>query len=93
MTRIASVKGVFFDYGGVIEDLKSDEVSFGKGVSIIREMLATVGIGVEEGVLASSLRSGQHAYEQWYRLNGFRGYSVNYKASCWQCLMKMYRFF
>jgi putative hydrolase of the HAD superfamily len=72
MTKIASVKGVFFDYGGVIEDLQSDEASFAKGVSIITEMLGQGGIGIEKNVLAASLRSGQSAYEQWYLQNDYR---------------------
>jgi putative hydrolase of the HAD superfamily len=72
MAKIGSVKGVFFDYGGVIEDLRSDDASFRKGVSIIAEMLGKVGIGIEEDALGAFLRSGQSAYEQWYRQNGYR---------------------
>jgi putative hydrolase of the HAD superfamily len=72
MKKLGSVKGVFFDYGGVIEDLQSDEASFAKGVSIIGEMLAKVGVVIGYDVLAASLRSGQTAYEEWYRHNGYR---------------------
>ena len=72
MTRIGSVKGVFLDYGGVIEDLHADEVLFSKGVSILAKMLGRAGVDLEEEVLAASLQAGQSAYETWYRQNGYR---------------------
>ena len=72
MARITDVKGVFFDYGGVLENAYSDEGQFLKGVSIISELLDEEGIHVHPDRLAGELRSGQQAYNGWYSEHGFK---------------------
>jgi putative hydrolase of the HAD superfamily len=72
MSRRVDVKGVFFDYGGVVEDLQSDRTTFQKGVSILSEMLEDAGIRMGAEDLARSLREGQGDYEKWYRKNEYR---------------------
>ena len=72
MAKITDVKGVFLDYGGVVEDACPDEDQYLKGVSIISNILNDAGIAVDREALADKLRLGQTAYEDWYRDKGFR---------------------
>ena len=65
----SAVKGVIFDYGGVIENLHPSEALFQKGVHFIQAILEREGIEVSEERLSSSLKSGQAAYEEWYEAN------------------------
>jgi len=72
MAKLDDVKGVFLDYGGVIEDIQPDPMLFKKGVAILKEMLEGAGVHIEPDVLVNLLREGQKGYEDWYRHNGFR---------------------
>jgi putative hydrolase of the HAD superfamily len=72
MAKIRDVKGVFFDYGGVVEDVHFDEVEFRKGVFIISDMVRDSGIRIDSSTFYQTLRSGQKAYDDWYRVNDFR---------------------
>jgi putative hydrolase of the HAD superfamily len=72
MKPIPDVKGVFLDYGGVVEDAHPDDVQFLKGVSIISGILKEAGIALDATSLAEKLRSGQSAYNSWYNKNDFR---------------------
>ena len=69
---IPDVKGVFLDYGGVVEDVHPDEDQFLKGVSIISGILRDVDIAIDPKTLAGTLQSGQEAYNGWNRDNGFK---------------------
>ncbi len=66
------IKGVFFDYGGVIENIFPDEASYARGVGIIRGILEGIGVSMTEGALTSAIKKGISAYESWYRSNGYR---------------------
>jgi putative hydrolase of the HAD superfamily len=72
MAGIPDVKGVFLDYGGVVEDVRPDEDQFRRGVSIISDILGDAGIAIDRESLSDALRSGQGAYDAWYRENGYR---------------------
>jgi putative hydrolase of the HAD superfamily len=72
MAIITDVKGVFLDYGGVVENAYPDEGQFLKGVSIISKLLSEEGIDVDIETLARELRSGQRAYNSWYSTHGFK---------------------
>ena len=72
MAKIRDVKGAFFDYGGVVEDVHFDEVQFRKGVSIISDMVGNAGIRIDSDTLYDSLCTGQKAYDDWYSENDFR---------------------
>jgi hypothetical protein len=63
MAGIPDVKGVFLDYGGVVEDVRPDEDQFRRGVSIISDMLGDAGIAIDRESLADALQSGQGAYD------------------------------
>ncbi len=66
------IKGVFFDYGGVIEDIFPDEVLYARGVRILRGILEAIGVSMTEDALDSALKKGLSAYESWYGQNGYR---------------------
>jgi putative hydrolase of the HAD superfamily len=72
MAKIRDVKGVFLDYGGVVEDVHFDEIQFRKGVSIISDMIEDAGIRIDPDTLYDTLRSGQRSYDDWYRGNDFQ---------------------
>ena len=72
MVKIPDVKGVFLDYGGVVEDAHPDQDQFLKGVSILSGILQDADIAIDRKKLENMLRSGQRDYEGWYRDNGFR---------------------
>ena len=65
-------KGIFFDYGGVIEDLASNEDSVRKGISAIQGILERRGVVKKTDVLAKMVKSGHEAYEKWYGNNAYR---------------------
>jgi putative hydrolase of the HAD superfamily len=65
----SAVKGVIFDYGGVIENLHPSEAMFQKGVHFLQAILEREGIEVSEERLSRSLKGGQAAYEEWYEAN------------------------
>ncbi len=67
----SAVKGVVFDYGGVIEDLHPSEAMFQKGVHFLQSILKREGIEVSEERLSHSLNGGQTAYQVWYEANNF----------------------
>jgi putative hydrolase of the HAD superfamily len=67
-----SIKGVFFDYGGVLENIFPDEASYNRGISIIRGIVDKIGIAITEKDLASAAKRGIAAYESWYRKNDYR---------------------
>jgi putative hydrolase of the HAD superfamily len=66
------IRGVFLDYGGVIEDLAPDENGFRRGIAEIRRLLGREGIEVDGERLARLIRGGHEEYERWYADNGFR---------------------
>lgn len=68
----SDIKGILFDYGGVIEDLERDSDLFKRGVVEIKKLLGgwNINIGVEP--LIEMLRKGQKKYEKWYEQNNFR---------------------
>ncbi len=66
------IKGVFFDYGGVIENISLDEASYRRGVGIIGGILEGIGVSMTEDELSSALKEGLSTYESWYRKNGYR---------------------
>jgi putative hydrolase of the HAD superfamily len=65
-------KGIFFDYGGVIEDLMINEDTVRKGISAIQGILERRGVVIKTGALAKMVKSGHEAYEKWYGKNGYR---------------------
>lgn len=66
------IKGVFFDYGGVLEDLEYNEQSFHRGVSVLRDILKMHEIEINFDVLVVMLKAGQEEYSSWYKNNNFR---------------------
>lgn len=66
------LKGVFFDYGGVLEDLEYNEKSFHRGVSVLRDILKMHEIEINFDVLVVMLKAGQEEYSSWYKSNDFR---------------------
>jgi putative hydrolase of the HAD superfamily len=68
----SGIEGVFFDYGGVIEDLVPGEDSLRRGIAEIRRLLGDKGIDVEAERLGRMIRAGHEEYERWYADNGFR---------------------
>jgi putative hydrolase of the HAD superfamily len=68
----SEIKGVFFDYGGVIEDLTPDEGSFRRGIAEIQGLLAEKGIDIGGERLGFLIRRGHEEYEQWYAGNDFQ---------------------
>ena len=68
----SGVEGVFFDYGGVIEDLIHDEDSLRRGIAEIRRLLGDKGIDIEGERLGRMIGGGHSEYERWYAGNGFR---------------------
>ena len=68
----SAFKGIFFDYGGVIEDLMINEDTVRKGISAIQGILERRGVVIKTGVLAKMVKSGHEAYEKWYGNNAYR---------------------
>jgi putative hydrolase of the HAD superfamily len=71
MAKITDVKGVFFDYGGVIENVSADRAHLLKGVSIMSGILSENGITPDAAELDEALQSGWKAYQSWYREHDF----------------------
>jgi len=69
---LSRIKGVFFDYGGVIEDLSLDESIFQRGVNILYALLREKGIHTVPETLSQMLKRGQEEYTQWYQNNDYR---------------------
>ena len=67
-----TVKGIFFDYGGVLEDLVRSDSTFKKGVSFLQNVLGQKGIDIDPERLAESLKSGQEEYDNWYNQNNYK---------------------
>jgi putative hydrolase of the HAD superfamily len=68
----SDLKGVFFDYGGVIENIAADEALFRRGVTIIAGMLEEMGTVLHADELFRELIQGQKKYDSWYRENDNR---------------------
>jgi putative hydrolase of the HAD superfamily len=68
----SEIKGVFLDYGGVIEDLAPDEGSLRRGFAEIRRLLGEKGIDIGGERIGRMIRGGQEEYERWYAGNGFQ---------------------
>ncbi len=68
----SDLKGIFFDYGGIIEDITTDEALFRKGVTIIAGLLDEIGLELKADELYGELIQGQKRYESWYRENDYR---------------------
>lgn len=67
-----TVKGVFFDYGGVLEDLSFSDSTFLKGAAILRDILFKKGVALTASQLTAALTSGQEKYNNWYKKNNYR---------------------
>jgi len=67
--RQNNIKGVFFDYGGVIEDMTPNKETFHKGVKAIGTILYKNGITLNESKVNTLLRSGQDKYNKWFKKN------------------------
>lgn len=70
--NLHGVKGVFVDYGGVIEDLSFDRELFSKGAGIIQGLLDEAGIRTGKEELEDALVSGQDEYNEWGSANDHR---------------------
>jgi putative hydrolase of the HAD superfamily len=68
----SDLKGVFFDYGGVIENIAADEALFRRGVTVIAGLLEEIGIGLKADELFRELIQGHKQYDSWYRENDHR---------------------
>ena len=66
---INSIKGVFFDYGGVIEDVEYKEEFYIKGIKILKDELASLNIKTDD--LAEQLKNGIKEYSKWYNKNNY----------------------
>jgi putative hydrolase of the HAD superfamily len=69
---LSRIKGVFFDYGGVIEDLSFDESTLQKGVNILNAVLREHRIDTVSERLFRMLKRGQEEYTLWYQSNDER---------------------
>jgi len=69
---INSIKGVFFDYGGVLEDVSYKEESFNKGIKIIDDLLTSISIKIDPEQLKSILNDGIRNYSLWYKKDNYR---------------------
>ncbi len=67
----SNIKGVFFDYGGVLEDLKLSETSFHKGVHFLHDVLRSKGVEIPIERLTLSLKQGQEEYNGWIKDNNY----------------------
>jgi len=67
----STVKGVVFDYGGVIEDLHASDEMLEKGAGFLKGVLGREGVEVSEEALLRALYEGQHEYVSWYEANNF----------------------
>jgi putative hydrolase of the HAD superfamily len=67
-----TIKGVFFDYGGVIEELLPGYEILNKGVAILGGILQKKGIFITPRELGRQLQFGQEEYQKWYSKNNFR---------------------
>jgi putative hydrolase of the HAD superfamily len=72
MARNSLFKGVFFDYGGVLEDLVPEDPSTRKDAAVLHDLLCGRGIRSTLERLAEMLDRGQEEYAAWYRRNDFR---------------------
>ncbi|MGQ9616722.1 MAG: HAD family hydrolase [Spirochaetota bacterium] len=68
---LRDIKGIFFDYGGVIEDLTLDHDKFSKGVGIITGILEKDGIKIKEKELEEALIAGQEEYSNWIEKSNY----------------------
>lgn len=69
---INRIKGVFFDYGGVLEDVTYKDSSFNKGVQIIKEILdQNLNLNLDTTALSNNLKKGLENYGEWYKNNNF----------------------
>jgi len=68
----SSIKGIFFDYGGVIEAIEFDENTFDRGINVIRDILYKNDISIKNTDLKSLLVKGKDSYEEWYKENNFK---------------------
>jgi len=69
---INTIKGVFFDYGGVIEEVEYRDNFFNKGMGILRNELELLNIKIPEEELRESLIKGIKEYSNWYKENNFK---------------------
>lgn len=69
--ELKDTKGVFFDYGGVIEDLSYDRDQFLRGVKIIQDVLEKAGIRIKAKELEDAIISGQEEYNEWIEENNY----------------------
>jgi len=68
----SSIKGVFFDYGGVLEDLILSEKDLDKGIAIIMNLLGEIGIKVTQTELKLFCKRGLEEYTRWYEKNDYK---------------------
>jgi len=67
-----SIKGVFFDYGGVLEDLVFSERDLNKGIAIIQKLLEEIGINLSQNELKQLLKKGLEEYNLWFEKNDYK---------------------
>jgi putative hydrolase of the HAD superfamily len=68
----STIKGVFFDYGGVVEELSPVDKTVHKGVDILGEILQKKGISITPDELGPKLQNGMERYQEWYSTHDFR---------------------
>ena len=69
---INNIKGVFFDYGGVIEDIEYRDEFFNKGIKILKDELDLLSIKISYNVLFDYIQKGIKEYSKWYKENNYR---------------------
>lgn len=67
-----TIRGVFFDFGGVLESLSPDRATFVKGIAAVRRVLQRRGVDLKQEELERLLNRGMAAYAGWFRKNDFR---------------------
>ncbi len=69
---INSIKGIFFDYGGVLENVEYKEESFNKGLLIIKDIIFQIsGNKIETPELEGFIKEGLNKYSTWYKENNY----------------------
>jgi putative hydrolase of the HAD superfamily len=72
MAQSSRLKGILFDYGGVLEDLESGEATVRRGVEVLHAILSERQVDTTPELLFEMLNRGQDEYSRWYSSHDYR---------------------
>jgi putative hydrolase of the HAD superfamily len=72
MAQSSGLKGIFFDYGGVLEDLEYGETTVRRGVEVLHALLSEREVHATPGLLFEMLNRGQEEYSRWYLSHDYK---------------------